>query len=483
MSNQDIRVRIAPSPTGFLHVGTARTALFNYLFAKKNNGKFILRIEDTDLERSKDIYTQNIYDSLKAMGLNWDEGPDIGGSFAPYTQTERIDTYKKYAQQLLDSGKAYYCYCSQEELEAEKAKALEEKRPNVYSGKCKHLTSEQIAQYKAEGRTPTIRFSVNHKQLKFTDLVKGEVDFDTALFGDFVIMKSSGVPTYNFAVVIDDAEMKMTHVIRGEDHISNTPRQILLYEALGFKTPEFAHVGMILAPDRTKLSKRHGATAVSEFIEQGYLPEAFVNFLALLGWSPADGEEIKTLAQIAEMFDLSRVSPSPAIFEFDKLNWMNGMYIRHLPIADITERCKKYMDKYDLSEYTQSQLEEMILSVREPLTVLSDVTDAVSYFFGQDVDIDEEVRKTVLDTPESQRVLVEFLKLAENIDYSNLEDIHDKLAVFRKSIEGLKAKQIMWAIRASLTGRTKGADIAVVISLLGKDKVIYRASQALKAQV
>jgi len=478
MENQNIRVRIAPSPTGFLHVGTARTALFNYLFAKRNNGSFILRIEDTDLERSKQEYIQNIYDSLKTMGLKWDEGPDIGGPYPPYQQSDRFDIYKKYAEKLVEQGDAYYCWCTQEELDAEKEIALKEKGTYKYSQRCKNLTPEQIDQYKKEGRIPTIRFEVPARRLKFHDIVKGELDFDLELISDFVIMKSNGTPTYNFAVVIDDMEMKISHVIRGEDHISNTPRQILIYEALGAKITEFAHVGMILAPDRTKLSKRHGATAVSEFIEQGYLPEAFVNFIALLGWSPADGHEIMTLDEIISSFSLERISPSPAIFEFDKLNWMNGQYIRNMPISEITDRAKVYLKDYDLSVYTQEQLQTLVAAVREPLTKLSEITTAVSYFFGDTVEIDQEINNNIVKTPESQKVLQEFLTFADTLSYNKEEELHEQMATFRKSIPGLKPKQVMWAIRAALTGRVKGADMGVIISLLGKERVKLRISNA-----
>ncbi|MEI7473652.1 MAG: glutamate--tRNA ligase [bacterium] len=480
MSSESIRVRIAPSPSGFLHVGTARTALFNYLFAKKHNGKFILRIEDTDLERSNEIYTQNIYDSLKAMGLNWDEGPDVGGPYGPYRQSECFDEYKSYAERLLSSGHAYYCYCTQEELDAEKESAIAEKRAYVYSGRCKHNSAEAIDQFKAEGRIPTIRFSVPSRIMKFKDIVRNEVEFDTNLLGDFVIMKSNGTPTYNFAVVVDDSKMKISHVVRGEDHISNTPRQLLIYEALGEPIPQFAHVGMILAPDRTKLSKRHGATAVSEFIEQGYLPEAFVNFLSLLGWSPADGEEVKPLNELVEAFSLERVSSSPAIFEFDKLNWMNGIYIRNFPISDITERCKKYLNDYDLSQYTDKQLESIIAAVREPLVKLSEVTDAVSYFFEEKMELAEEI-KEILSTDEAKTVLSAFSKFCESLNYEDMDELHDKLAEFRKSITGLKPKQIMMPLRAGLTGRTKGADMGVVISVLGKDRIQKRIARILEA--
>lgn len=480
--SEKVRVRIAPSPSGNLHVGTARTALFNYLFAKKTGGDFVLRIEDTDLERSDAKYIQNIFDSLKAIGLLWDEGPDIGGEYGPYRQSEKFETYRKYAAQLKADGQAYECYCTQEELEAEKEFSVQNKVAHKYSGKCQNLTSDQIERYKAEGRKPTLRFAVpENQEIVFIDLVKGELSFDSNLIGDFVIMKSNGIPTYNFAVVVDDIDMQITHVIRGEDHISNTARQILIYDAMGFEIPEFAHLGMILAPDRSKLSKRHGATAVSEFIEQGYLPEAFVNFIALLGWSPSDGNEVKTLSEIIEDFDINRLSSSNSIFEFDKLNWMNGQYIRSLPVADVLERAKFYLKDFDLFEYPQEKLERMVEVTREPLTLLSEIKNAVSYFFGDDVVIEPEIQSTVLDTETSQKVLVEFKELAQSMGYSE-EAIHHALEEFRNKFkeQGIKPKDTMWAIRAALTGRTKGADICAVISILGKDKVLSRVQKAIK---
>ena len=340
-------------------------------------------------------------------------------------------------------------------------------------------------------RKPVIRFSVQSKKLKFHDLIKGELEFDTGLTGDFVVMKSNGTPTYNFAVVVDDIEMKISHVIRGEDHISNTPKQILIYEALGVNIPQFSHVGMILAPDKTKLSKRHGATAVSEFMEQGYLPEAFVNFLALLGWSSPDQEEVKSLDEIVKLFSLDRISPTPAIFEFDKLNWLNGVYIRTLPLDEITRRAKKYLNQYDLSSYSEKQLEIMVYSVRNNLTKMNQITDSVSYFFGEQVNIDKEIRETILNTDESQKVLAEFMKVIEFIektDYQNIEKIneineinemHEKLGEFRNQMKPLKPKQVMWAIRAALTGRVHGADMAVIIFLLGKDRVKLRIEHAI----
>ena len=485
----EVRVRIAPSPSGNLHIGTARTALFNYLFAKKNNGKFILRIEDTDAERTSQAYIDNIFDSLKALGLNWDEGPDVGGDYGPYTQSERFDIYPIYAQKLLESGYAYECFCTPEELEAEKEEATKNKKPYVYTKKCENLTEEQKEKLRAEGRKPAIRFNIAKAQkafhdssiLKFDDLVKGELHMDTSLLGDFVIMKSNGTPTYNFAVVIDDMLMKISHIIRGEDHISNTFKQILIYEALGAEVPRFGHLGMILAPDRSKLSKRHGATAVSEFVEKGYLTEALINFVALLGWSPSDGQEIKTVDEIAQDFRIGDVSSSNSIFEYDKLNWMNGHYIKMLDIEDLKERLKPYLTKYDLSEMTDAQYTRMVEVTREPLTILSDITDAVPYFFGEDVEIEPKAQTEVLDTEVSQNVLKEFVKQAEGWSFDE-ETLHEKLEAFRAQFKelGIKPKVTMWAIRAAVTGRTCGTDMTAILAILGKDRVMKRVKRVMK---
>lgn len=478
----DIRVRIAPSPSGNLHIGTARTALFNYLFAKKNNGKFILRIEDTDLERSNDEYIKNIFDSLKALGLTWDEGPDVGGPYGPYSQSERFDIYPKYAQMLIEKGYAYECFCTPEELEAEKEEAQKNKVAHIYSGKCKTLSENEKEELRKQGRKPAIRFAVESKELIFNDMVKGELKFDTSLIGDFVIMKSNGTPTYNFAVVVDDMLMKITQVIRGEDHISNTPKQILMYEALGAQIPEFGHLGMILAPDRSKLSKRHGATGVSEFVEKGYLIDALVNFVALLGWSPSDGVEIKTVDEIAHDFRIHEVSSSNSIFEYDKLNWMNSQYIKKLGVNELKDKLLPFLTKYNLSELSEEKLLRMVEITREPLTILSDITDAVPYFFGGGkCDIETDVQKDVLNTETSQTVLKEVQELAQNWNFDNEEVLHHTLEELRNSFKerGIKPKETMWAIRAAVTGRVKGADICAVLSILGKEKVLKRIENAI----
>ena len=486
---EEVRVRIAPSPSGNLHVGTARTALFNYLFAKKNNGKFILRIEDTDADRTSQEYIDNIFDSLKALGLNWDEGPDVGGDYGPYTQSERFDIYPKYIQILLDKGYAYECFCTPEELEAEKEEATKNKKPYVYSKKCENLTEEQKAELRAQGRKPAIRFNISKTQkafhdssiLEFDDLVKGKLHMDTNLLGDFVIQKSNGAPTYNFAVVIDDMLMKISHVIRGEDHISNTYKQILIYEALGAEVPRFGHLGMILAPDRSKLSKRHGATAVSDFVKQGYLTEALINFVALLGWAPSDGEEIKPVEKIAEDFRINEISSSNSIFEYDKLKWMNSHYIKQLPIEELKEKLKPYLTDYDLTELTEEQFTKMIEITREPLTLLSDITDAVSYFFGDKVKYAENVEEDVVNTETSQSVLKDFVEEAQNWEW-NEETLHDKLEQFRGKWkeQGIKPKMTMWAIRAAVSGRTRGADMVGMLEVLGKERSLKRAKDAIK---
>ena len=304
---------------------------------------------------------------------------------------------------------------------------------------------------------------------------------DTDLIGDFVIMKSNGAPTYNYAVVIDDALMKITHVIRGEDHISNTYKQILIFEALGFEVPRFGHLGMILAPDRSKLSKRHGATAVSDFVEQGYLTEALVNFVALLGWAPSDGEEVKPVDAIAADFRIGEISSSNSIFEYDKLRWMNSHYIKMLSMDTLKEMLKPYLTQYDLTELSDEQFTKMVEITREPLTLLSDITDAVPYFFGQDVTIDPEVQAEVLDLGESQKVLNDFVEKAQTWDWTE-ENLHNKLEEFRGTWkeQGIKPKATMWAIRAAVSGRTRGADMIGLLEVLGKEKTIYRAQKSCK---
>ncbi|MBC7074377.1 glutamate--tRNA ligase, partial [Candidatus Parcubacteria bacterium] len=323
-----IRVRFAPSPTGYLHIGGVRTALFNFLFAKKNQGVFILRIEDTDKERSKKEYEENIMESLRWLGIEWDEGPDKGGPFGPYRQSERGEFYKKYLQKLLNEGKAYYCFCTKEELEAERQYLLSLGQAPRYSGKCRNLPKEVVEKNLKEKKESVIRLKVEPQKVVFFDLIRGKIEVEAELLGDFVIAKSLTEPLYNFACVVDDYEMKITHVIRGEEHISNTPKQILIQKALGFPQPQYAHLPLILAPDRSKLSKRHGAVSVWEYKKMGYLPEALLNFLAFLGWNPGTNREIYSLSALIKDFSLERIQKSGAVFNQKKLDFLNGFYIR-----------------------------------------------------------------------------------------------------------------------------------------------------------
>jgi nondiscriminating glutamyl-tRNA synthetase len=329
---EKIRVRFAPSPTGQLHIGNVRTALFNWLLARQKRGVFILRIEDTDVERSEARYETQLLEDLKWLGLDWDEGPDVGGPYPPYRQSDRMEIYQQNAQRLVAEQKAYYCFCTPEELESDRARAMKENRQPIYSGKCRRLDPAQAQSRRAAGEAAAIRLRIPEHPIKFHDIVHGDVEFSNEVVSDPIIVRSSGMPVYNYVVVIDDAAMKITHVIRGDDHLSNTPKQVALYEALGLSVPEFAHLSTILGPDRERLSKRHGATSVANFREMGVLPEALMNYLALLGWAPSGGDrEIFPRPELIKEFSLERVTPSPAIFDMEKLYWLNRHYIKQSP--------------------------------------------------------------------------------------------------------------------------------------------------------
>jgi nondiscriminating glutamyl-tRNA synthetase len=343
MTDLSPRVRFAPSPTGMLHVGNARTALYNWLFARHTGGTFLLRIEDTDVERSEVRYEAQLIEDLRWLGLDWSEGPEIGGPYAPYRQSARLDIYEQHTRQLLDQGKAYRCFCTTEELEAERQVALREHRTQVYSGKCRALTPKDATTQAAAGEPFAVRLAVPDAPLRFHDIVRGEVEFASEAVGDFILVRSSGIPVYNYVVTIDDALMHITHVIRGDDHISNTPRQVAIYQAFGWALPQFAHLSTILGSDRERLSKRHGATSVATFREMGILPEALANYLALLGWGAEGGtREIFTREELVKEFKLERVTPSPAVFDWDKLHWLNRQAIKHSLLPELRALAWRY---------------------------------------------------------------------------------------------------------------------------------------------
>jgi nondiscriminating glutamyl-tRNA synthetase len=330
------RVRFAPSPTGLLHVGNARTALYNWLFARHNRGSFLLRIEDTDVERSEVRFEAQLVEDLRWLGLDWTEGPQIGGPYAPYRQSERMEIYQQHTDQLLAEGKAFRCFCTTEELEQERQLALQQHRTQVYSGKCRNLAASEAASRVAAGETFAVRLAVPDAPLRFHDIVRGDVEFASEAVGDFILVRSSGIPVYNYVVTIDDALMRITHVIRGDDHISNTPRQVAIYQAFGWNLPKFAHLSTILGSDRERLSKRHGATSVASFREMGILPQALTNYLALLGWGAEGGtRETFTMDELIAEFKLERVTPSPAVFDWDKLHWLNRHAIKQTPLPEI----------------------------------------------------------------------------------------------------------------------------------------------------
>lgn len=474
-----IRVRFAPSPTGPLHIGGARSALFNYLYAKQNNGDFILRMENTDLERSTKESEENIKSSLKWLGIDWNEGIDLGGPHDPYRQTERLPFYQKAIDQLLSSGHAYHCYCSEEECEAERQKLMEQGETPRYLGKCRNLTEDEKKRLEQEGRKPVVRFRVpEHHTITIHDMVRGEVSFETEGMGDYIIVKSDGIPTYNFAVVMDDADMEVTHVIRGEEHLSNTPRQILIYDALGLNTPKFAHISLILGKDRSKMSKRHGSTSVVAYRRQGYLPEALVNFLALLGWAPEGEEEIFSLEQLIKIFSLDRVSKSPAVFDMEKLKWINGSYIRNLEPEKLKTLALPYIkdagfvgEELTREEDTWASL--VTETLRNYLSCLEDIKERLEMFMGQYVSFETDEAKNILHGEAVPRVVNMFAVKIKEAEALTPESVKVMLKQIRKET-GLGGSQVFMPIRVALTGQMHGPDLDKLTAILGKDVVINR---------
>ncbi|MDD5739089.1 MAG: glutamate--tRNA ligase, partial [Candidatus Pacebacteria bacterium] len=393
---KNIRVRMAPSPTGPLHIGTARTALFNYLFAKKYNGKFILRIEDTDKERSKPEWEEGIINGLHWLGIDWDEGPNKKGIFEPYRQSQRTEIYKKYIEKLLADKNAYWCFCSPEEIEAFKQERLSMGKPPIYKCHCSDLTAEEVVEkQKNQPNVGAIRFKTPKTEVSFEDLSKGKITYDGSLFGDMVIAKNLNEPLYNLACVVDDFEMQITHIIRGEDHISNTPKQILLAKALGIDSPKFLHLPLILGPDKTKLSKRHGATtSIDDYKKQGYLPEAIINFIAFLGWNPGGKEEIFSLKELENEFSIEKIQKSGAIFNAQKLDFLNGYFIRKMPLEKLTELCLPYLIDTGLTSggvEEISKIAPMVALYQERLKKISEIPELIDFFFKENLNYEKEL--------------------------------------------------------------------------------------------
>lgn len=483
MSN--LRVRYAPSPTGHLHIGGARTALFDYLVARKMGGQFIIRFEDTDQTRHIESGIDNQLDGLRWLGIQWDESVDIGGPYGPYRQTERLELYRPFTDQLLQSGHAYRCYCTEAELEQERAEQEARGETPMYSGKCRHLTAEQEERYRAEGRRPSIRFRVPQDRIiAFDDRIRERVEFETSGIGDFIIVRPDGIPTYNFAVVLDDHLMKINLVIRGEEHLTNTPRQIMIYEALGVEVPEFAHLSLILNQDRKKMSKRD--ESIIQFVEQykelGYLPEAVVNFIALLGWAPKGEEEIFSLEELVAQFDLDRVSKSPAVFDMDKLNWMNNLYIKKADPARIVELAIPHLQKagrlpFELTAQQRSWAEDLIRLYQEQLRFVAEIVPLSELFFREEISFEEEA-KALLAEEHAPVVLSSFLRQVEQAGEIAAEGWKDLLKAVQKET-GYKGKQLFMTVRVALTGQMHGPDLNMTLHLLGRETVMARLKKLL----
>src|SRR4051812_49366328 len=469
-----MRVRFAPSPTGQLHVGNARTALFNWLLARGSGAAFILRIEDTDAERSTRESEAAIVRDLRWLGLDWDEGPDIGGAHGPYRQSERLHLYQSYAKELLTAEAAYHCFCTRAQLDADRQEALANGRPARYAGTCRRLSQEQTTARIAAGERPAIRFRVpGERDVVFTDAVRGEVRFHTDVIGDPVIVRADGMPAYNFAVVVDDALMEVTHVVRGEDHISNTPRQILLYEALGFTAPTFAHLAMVLGPDHAPLSKRHGATSVAEFRNKGYLPEALVNYLALIGWSPGGGDELLPIDELARRFSLENVGHSAGVFDEEKLAWVNRHYLK---IADPRRLAELSLPHFrhggvrvEPDEEGLGFLASAMAMTSASVDRLSDVPARLAFLFAYDpaatladhslaAEMRADAARSVVNA------LAEQLAAAPRLDREKFRAIANQV----KARTSQKGKALFHPIRVVLTGRAEGPELDLAVPAIDR---------------
>ena len=482
--SSDIRVRIAPSPTGYLHLGLARTALFNWLFAKHNNGTFILRVDDTDVKRSTDESLNNIIDSFRWLGIDFDEGYGIGGDLGPYAQSERLDVYSEYTQKLLETGAAYHCYCTKEELDEEREQAIKQRNPYIYSGKCRNLSSEERKTYEAEGRKPSVRLRVDDKLITVHDLVKGDVEFRTGILGDFIIVRPNGMPMYNYASAIDDIAMNISHIIRADEHLANTPKQILIYQALNCPLPEFAHVPLVLGKKGEKLSKRHGATSVEEYRKQGYVPEAMINYLVRLGWSYDDQEEVFSIGELIEKFTLERVGKSGGIFDQQKLVWLNGEYIAKMDIDTRTKAVIPFLREAglldeDISEEKYEWIKDVVTAVGDRLKTLTQIVDYAGSFFVDKLEYDEKAVQQRLKKDYVPKMLEDLkarLRTAEPFDEANLEEV---IRAFAEE-SGLSASKIIHPLRVALTGKSVGPGIFETVALLGREKAIQRLDEGIE---
>jgi glutamyl-tRNA synthetase len=479
-TGSDVRCRFAPSPTGYLHVGNARTALFSWLLARRNGGTFVLRVEDTDRARSTDEAVDILIHSLRWLEIDWDEGPLVGGPNGPYRQTEELDHFAEVTRRFLDEGKAYACYCTPEELEDRRRDALKRGATPGYDGRCRNLSSEQRAAFEAEGRSFAVRFAMPGDDITVHDLVRGESTFPASDMKDFVIMRSNGVPTYLLAAAVDDVRMKMTHVIRGEDLLPSTPRQLEIMKALGARPPAFAHLPLIVGPNHQPLSKRFGAVAVEHFREQGFLPEALVNYLALLGWSYDEKTTFLNREQLVEAFDVTHVSRNPAVFDLQKLEWMNGHYIRETPDERLGPLAAQFLESSGL-QADQATVMAAVPMIKERIHTLAEAPSMLTFLFVDEVEPDEKARSMLgPDRADQLRLAADRL---EALDVWTTDAIHGVLQGLREEL-GLNSKQGFQPIRAAVTGTLVSPPLFESIELLGRERSIgrLRAAAARAAQ-
>lgn len=479
-----VRVRFAPSPTGDLHVGNIRTALFDWAYAKHTGGTFIFRIEDTDRERVTDHYIEAAGDTLKWLGLDWDEGPGVGGAYGPYLQSQRLEIYKEWADRFLEQGDAYHCYCSNEELEARREKAKELNRAPGYDGACRDLTADEIAAFKEANRTPVIRMRMPEGKTTFTDLIRGEVTFEHEFVPDFVLMRADGSPLYTLAVAVDDVLMRITHILRGEDLLSSTPRQIRVYQAMGVKEsdyPVFAHLPFVMGSDNAKLSKRNGEVSIAWYRERGFLPEAICNYLALLGWSPGDDREDVSLQEIAELFDVSRVNSSPARFDMKKLEAINGEKIRKLGLDDFLARSLPFLVDAGVITGSASEIEvvrKALPLIQERIVTLGEVVAMVRFLFGEGVQIEADSFSKVTE-PQAKEVLRSALDSLTPLEKWDEQSIEGALRESLIEGMGLKPRLAFTPVRIAATGSHISPPLFESLALLGKERTLARISALL----
>ncbi|MDA8144826.1 MAG: glutamate--tRNA ligase [Thermaerobacter sp.] len=478
-----VRVRFAPSPTGSLHVGGARTALFNWLFARHHGGRMVLRIEDTDRSRSREESARGILEGMRWLELDWDEGPERGGDYGPYYQSQRLPVYREYLHRLEEAGAVYPCYCTPEELAARREEARRAGRPPRYDGRCRALSRQERSDREGRGIEPVLRLRVPAAGATVVDdLIRGSVSFENAVLDDFILWKSDGMPTYNFACVVDDAAMRISHVVRAEEHLSNTPKQLLLYVALGEEPPRFAHVPMILAPDRSKLSKRHGATSLEEFRQQGFLPQAMVNYLALLGWSPDGVTEKMDRGFMVAHFDLGRVTHNAAVYDVQKLTWLNAIYLREMAVAALARAVTPFLRRAglipeELAGPQQEYLERVVGLLRERAHTLEELAALADYFFRPVEGYDEKgVRKHFRGEGAAELLAAvrERLAGAEEFTAAALEAAFSDLAAAR----GVPRGALIHPVRLAVTGRTMGPGLFELLELLGRERVLDRMARA-----